>query len=169
MEFLNIINIRFLFACCLLFAGNAISQDEQREPLYFPEADAGEELAQAIQLAEVEGKHVMVQVGGNWCVWCYRFHDFVTGNEDLSALLEDNYVAIHLNYSRENMNEEILADLGYPQRFGFPVFIILDGRGNRLHTQDSGMLEEEKSYNEAVVSRFFTNWAPAALDPASYE
>jgi hypothetical protein len=66
------------------------------------------------------------------------------------------------------MNEEIMASLGYPQRFGFPVFIILDGKGNRIHTQSSGYLEQGKGYNTVLVNEFFNQWSPAALDPKTY-
>lgn len=171
MEFLQGINTKFFAASFLLFSclvGTSYAQ-AVRELLYFPEANAEEELAQAIQVADAEGKHVMIQVGGNWCGWCYKFHDYIAGDSTLSALLEANYVVLHLNYSLENKNEEILADLGYPQRFGFPVFVIMDGRGNRLHTQDSALLEKNNFYGEEKVSSFFKNWAPTALDPASYE
>jgi hypothetical protein len=37
-----------------------------------------------------------------------------------------------------------MAFLGNPQRFGFPVFVIIDGDGNVLHTQDSALLEQGK-------------------------
>ncbi len=80
-----------------------------------------------------------------------------------------NYVIVHVNYSKENENEALLAELGYPQRFGFPVFIVLDDKGTRLHTQNSGYLEEGKGHSKEKVMEFFKNWSPEALDPKSYE
>jgi hypothetical protein len=73
-----------------------------------------------------------------------------------------------LNYSRENKNLDILADLGYPQRFGFPVLVVLDAEGKRIHTQNSAYLEQEKSYSKEKVFEFLKQWIPAAIDPASY-
>jgi hypothetical protein len=74
-----------------------------------------------------------------------------------------------VNYSKENKNPDILADLGYPQRFGFPVLVILDGNGNRLHTQNSAYLEQEKAYSMETVIEFLKQWTPAALDPENYK
>lgn len=145
-----------------------IAQDAHPARLYDPEADGHHQLQVAIQQATSANKHILVQIGGNWCVWCYRFHDFVQQDSTISTLMKEQYVSIHLNYSRENMNEDILADLGYPQRFGFPVFVVLDSNGHRLHTQDSALLEQEKSYDPKVVKGFLQNWSPKALDPASY-
>jgi hypothetical protein len=74
-----------------------------------------------------------------------------------------------VNHSRENRNYEVLAELGFPQRFGFPVLVILDASGNRIHTQNSAYLEQEKSYDEKKMIEFLQNWSPRALDPNSYK
>lgn len=62
-----------------------------------------------------------------------------------------------------------MADLGFPQRFGFPVVVILDRNGNRIHTQNTAYLEKEKSYDKKVMMEFLKQWSPVALDPESYE
>ena len=57
--------------------------------------------------------------------------------------------------------------LGSPQRFGFPVFVVLDQAGNVLHIQDSSFLEEDKGYSKEKTLRFFKAWAPQAVDPSN--
>jgi thioredoxin-related protein len=137
--------------------------------LYHPEADAKADIAAAVKKASAEHKNVLLQIGGNWCIWCIRFNDLVSHDADLDKYVRANYVIVHVNYSKENMNEKVLADLGYPQRFGFPVFIVLDDKGNRLHTQNSGYLEDGKGHSKAKVMEFFQGWSPAAIDPKSYD
>jgi thioredoxin-related protein len=136
--------------------------------LYNPAADAKAEITAAVKTAQAQHKNVLLQIGGNWCVWCLRFNDLVTKDAELNKYMNDNFVVLHVNWSPENKNEKVLADLGYPQRFGFPVFVVLDGKGTRLHTQNSGYLEEGKGHSKAKVMEFFQGWAPAALDPKSY-
>lgn len=58
----------------------------------------------------------------------------------------------------------MMKRLGNPARFGFPVFVVLDSNGKVLHIQDSSFLEEDKSYSEKKVLRFFKNWTPAAVE-----
>lgn len=82
--------------------------------------------------------------------------------------MDENYVFQLVNYSKENKNLDVLTALGYPQRFGFPVIVILDGDGNLIHTQNSAYLEKDKSYDEKIMLEFLKNWSPAALDPNSY-
>ena len=137
--------------------------------LYNPSDDAKAAIAIAVQQAADEGKHVLLQVGGNWCGWCIAFDEKVKSNDTLLTAMEKNFVIYHLNYSKENKNEDILASLVYPQRFGFPVFVVLDGEGNRLHTQNSAYLEEGKGHSTKKILDFFNNWSPAAIDPEQYE
>ena len=159
----------FLLGFTLSTAAFTQSAQPVKVKLYNPTANAKADIQAAIAQAEKEGKHVLLQIGGNWCSWCYKFNDKVNGNDTLKTTLEKNYVSYHLNYSSENKNEEVLASLGYPQRFGFPVFVILDGKGNRLHTQNSAYLEEGNGHDAKKVLEFFEQWSPAALDPKSYK
>lgn len=145
------------------------AQDMKTFHLYNPDENASVALQKAISEAKAGKKHVLVQIGGNWCVWCARFHQYITNDRQIDSVIKENYVVYHLNYSPENRNKSILAGMGYPQRFGFPVFIILDENGNRLHTQNSAYLEDgAKSYDKRKVMEFLENWTVGALDPERY-
>lgn len=146
---------------------NLIAQDAVK--IYNPQANARAEINEAIINASKSGKHIFLQIGGNWCPWCIKFHRFVHNNAELDSLLNQNYVVCLINYSKENKNLDLLADLGYPQRFGFPVFVILDSKGQRLHTQDSGLLESGDGYDVKKVKGFLQNWSPEALRPEKYQ
>ena len=159
-------NISLLLIFCLCQAG--FSQDLKKFSLYHPEENAKNEIAATIRKAKQTGKNVFIQIGGNWCIWCARFHEFVTGDKSIDSLVNENFVVYHLNYSAENKNEDLLKKYKFPQRFGFPVFLILDSKGNLLHTQNSEYLESGKSYDTEKVVSFFEEWSPAALDPKSY-
>jgi len=159
--------ILFLFA---VSTSALMAQTETAKPkLYHPEANAKQEIADAVKKAKLEGKNVMLQLGGNWCIWCLRFNKLVTETPELTKLMNDNYVVVHVNYSPENKNEEVFASLGYPQRFGFPVFVVLDANGKRLHTQNSAYLEEGSGHSPKLVSEFLQSWTPKAIDPATYQ
>jgi thioredoxin-related protein len=141
---------------------------QEKVTLYNPEADARKELNKAIQMANEQHKHVLIQVGGNWCPWCIRLHGVFKSEARVDSILKSDYVFILINYSKENKNEVVLADLGYPQRFGFPVLLVLDQDGHRLHTQNTAYLEKDKGYDTNKLTGFLLDWNGKALNPKSY-
>ncbi|HEY5970095.1 MAG TPA: thioredoxin family protein [Chitinophagaceae bacterium] len=160
----------FIINLLLFFSIVSVSQEMKKISLYKPEEKAETEITKAITEAKKSGKHVLIQIGGNWCSWCIRFHEFVTKDAQLDSLMNANYVVYHLNYSKENYNAKILTKYNFPQRFGFPVFLILDSEGNLLHTQNSWYLEDGKtSYEREKVKSFFTEWSKRSLDPSQYK
>ena len=152
----------------LLVLLSAITFSQDQTKLYKPDADAKAELKSSIAKAKAESKHVLIQLGGNWCPWCIKFHQFATTEAKVDSIIKADYIYMLLNYSKENKNLDVLKSLQNPQRFGYPVFVILDGNGKLLHTQDSGLLELDKGYDARKVITFLKGWNVAALDPKSY-
>ncbi|WP_341842583.1 thioredoxin family protein [Chitinophaga caseinilytica] len=157
-----------LMMAAMIAMGTAQAQHKSLDSIYNPAADARADLKAALQKASVEKKHVLLQIGGNWCIWCRRLYKFVEDHPKLTEEQNKNFVVYHLNYSKENKNLDILKELGYPQRFGFPVLVILDAKGNRLHTQNTGLLESADSYDEKKILEMIRQWGPAAFDPVLY-
>ena len=162
--------------------------------VYDETIDPMTQIDEALAKASAGGKYVVCQVGGNWCPWCLRFADFAEKDTAVSKAIADNFVFIHVNYdprkasaakaqgNTANSNTAnataatttagsgdktaaMMKRLGNPARFGFPVFVVLDERGNVLHTQDSSFLEEGNGYSEKKVLRFLKNWTPKAVKP----
>ncbi len=155
----------------LLFAiiAFSLSSFAQEKKLYNPAADATANLEAIIKQAGAENKFVLIQGGSNWCKWCTEFTRFCKADTQIDSVISRNFVWYHLNFSKENENKIVFAKYGYPQRLGFPVFIILNTKGERIHTQNSEYLEDgKKSYSKEKVLTFLENWSPNALDPATY-
>ena len=151
-----------LFALLLLVAALPALAQEKKQ-YYNEEINAMEQIDQAVAQAQQSGKFVICQVGGNWCPWCIRFADFIAADTEIKQLVDDNFVYIHVNYSPKNKNPEAMERLSKCTRFGFPVLVVLNDKGEVIHLQDSSYLEEDKSYNKEKVTRFFKNWTPAAV------
>ncbi len=147
----------------------ALGTNAQLKKVYNDDIDPMEQIDNAIVQANEQGKFVICQVGGNWCPWCLRFADFITKDEEIAKLVDDNFVYIHVSYNPRNSTNEtrdkaMLKRLGNPGRFGYPVFVVLNQDGNVIHIQDSSFLEEGKGYNKEKVLRFFKAWTPKAVN-----
>jgi thioredoxin-related protein len=151
----------------LLFLSSAMLRSSAQETkLYNPAANAQKDIAAAIVKAKKENKFVLIQGGGNWCSWCIEFARFAKEDSKIDSVIKASFIWYHLNYSKENENKAIFAKFGYPQRFGYPVFIILNGNGERIHTQNSEYLENTaKGYNQQKVQNFLEMWSPRVLQP----
>lgn len=140
------------------------AQDQEKAALpkpYDPKENAEVKIAELTKQAQAENKNIMLQAGGNWCIWCLRFNNYVQTTPELKKIVDDNYIYYHLNYSPDNKNEKIFAKYGDPgKKFGYPVFIVLDKNGRQIHTQESGVLEEGKGYSLEKVKAFFEAWKP---------
>ena len=149
----------------------AVNAQKTLKKVYNEDINPIEQIDQAIVKAKAEGKHVVCQVGGNWCIWCLRFADFITKDTSISQFIDENFVYIHVNYNPKKSEGEAKAQqaaalmkrLNNCGRFGFPVFVVLDHEGNVIHIQDSSFLEEGEGYDKEKVMRFFKNWTPDAV------
>ena len=147
----------------------ALSIFAQEKKLYNPAANANADIEAAIKKAAAENKFVVLQAGGNWCSWCLEFARISKANPQIDSVIKSSFVWYELNCSKENTNLPVLAKYGYPQRFGFPVFIILDSKGQRIHTQNSEYLEDGKrSYDQKKVLNFLQQWTPKAVSGKTY-
>lgn len=161
----RILTIAVLAVALLATVANAQEQTALKK-VYNEDINPLEQIDQAVAQAQAEGKFVICQVGGNWCPWCLRFAEFITTDSTINAVVEENFVYIHVNYHPRKSTEwsaAMMKRLNNPERFNFPVFVVLDEQGNVLHIQDSSYLEEGNGYNKEKVLRFFQNWTPKAV------
>ena len=92
----------------------------------------------------------------------------------LDSLIKADYIYILANVPREKEKRDydLFRELNYPNRFGYPVFVVLDQNGKELHIQDSGLLEHPdpkvKGYDTTKVVTFLRQWNVKALDPETY-
>jgi thiol:disulfide interchange protein len=123
---------------------------------YDPGRDAADDVKSAAARAKQEHKHVLVQVGGDWCGWCHLMSKYFHENEAVAAALAKNYVIVKVNYSTDNKNEAFLGKL--PKIRGYPHIFVFDGEGKLLHSQGTAELEEGKGYSEKVMLAFLEKW-----------
>ena len=138
----------------------AAAEEKAKLPKPYNAAENAEaRIAELVKQAKAENKNIILQAGGNWCIWCLRFNNFVQTTPELKDIVDENYLYYHLNYSPENKNEKVFAKYDNPgAKFGYPVFIVLDQNGKMIHTQDSAVLEEGKGYSTQKVKEFFLKW-----------
>ncbi len=126
--------------------------------LYDPKADPQAELTQAIVQARASHRRILLDVGGDWCIWCHRLHDFVESHERVREAWNRGFVTVNVNFSKENENRKFLGR--YPRIPGYPHLFVLDSSGKLLHSENTGLLEHGEGYSEAAILEFLKRWSP---------
>lgn len=154
----------FLFLLCVAIAGAVNGfvasslQDEDHRTKFDPARDAEQDIQNAVTEAAENGKRVLLDVGGEWCIWCHKLDKFFAENEDVAEFMKKHYVVVKVNYSKENKNEKVLSR--YPEIKGYPHLFVLENDGSLLHSQDTGELESGDHHDREKVFAFLKKWAP---------
>src|SRR5690349_18094908 len=101
--------------------------------VYDPARDPNQDLQRAVAAAQQSGKRVLVEVGGDWCIWCHHMDDFYQQNPGLLSLRERYYILVKVNFSDENPNAAFFSH--YPPIPGYPHIFVFDSDGQLVHSQ----------------------------------
>lgn len=138
-------------------SATAVSNVPIREK-FDPTRDPKINLQKAVETAAKSGKHIILDVGGEWCGWCVYMDKFIAQNPTLARLRDNNFVWVKVNYSEENENPEFLS--AYPAATGYPHLYVLDETGKLLQSQDTSVLEKGDGYDLSKFTAFLTKWSP---------
>jgi thiol:disulfide interchange protein len=147
----------FRWIAVVLALGVSVTAYAADKP-FDPTRDSNKDLHAAIEQARMEHKNILMDVGGNWCPWCILLDRTLNDDPELHALLEKNYVLLHVNFSRENENLNFLGP--YPKAKGYPAWYVLSPKGKLLKAEDTSELEQthklDAGYNTATLKTFLT-------------
>ena len=110
----------------------------------------------ALNLAKETNRKVLVEVGGDWCSWCFVLDRFIRENPMLESLLHQVFVVLKVNISEKNDNSEFMA--AFPPAQGYPHMYVTDSSGNILSSQDTADFRENNNYSEVRFMAFLDRW-----------
>ena len=148
----------FLIFVFLINSVSVFAQSENNSEKFDPARNPFEDLKVAVSTATESNKRIILDVGGEWCIWCHRIDAFMHNTEEIKSLLAENFIIVKINFSKENKNEKFLSQ--YPAIEGYPHFFVLDSDGKLLHSQNTGDLEKDKDYDKDKFLDFLNKWKP---------
>jgi len=123
---------------------------------YDPARDVFADFIMAQKDAKAENKLILLEFGGDWCIWCHRLDRFFTEHEDLSTELSAVFIVLKVNVSEDAPNEKFISQ--FSKITGYPHFIITDSSGREIGVKNTGTLEEGKSYSVKKLKVFIEQW-----------
>ncbi len=131
--------------------------------IYDPRASGDALVAAALTQARTEKKHVLLNLGANWCPWCRRLHRSLTGDPDVVRALDHDYVLVMVDLNSRHdpkRNTALNARYGDPLRLGLPVFVVLDAEGRQLATLPTAGLSDSEGQPRERLLALLKQWAP---------
>lgn len=133
--------------------------------VYDPARNAEQDLRDAVAEARRSEKRIILDVGGEWCMWCHRLDAFFEANAQLLALRNKKFIMLKINVSPKNTNQKFLSR--YPPIPGYPHLFVLDPNGKLLHSESTGTFELGSSYSLQKMETFLKRWAAVQVNKTS--
>ncbi|HWG41084.1 MAG TPA: thioredoxin family protein, partial [Candidatus Acidoferrales bacterium] len=116
--------------------------------LYKANANAAQDIRQALAAAGRQHKNVLLDFGGNWCIDCHVL-DNAFHQPRIVPLLNSNYVLVHVDVGKYDKNLDLAKKYHVNLEKGVPSLAVLDALGKVLYA--TGDFERARMMSEDDV------------------
>ena len=151
-----------LLSILILFTGmvSAVPSVVTDQPVYSmeydPKRNAFDDGRAALELAKKTNRRVMIEIGGDWCVYCHIFDRFIKSDEEVAKRFFDTFVLLKVNYSDENPNKEFLSN--FKGINGYPYIFITENNGKVIYGNDMREMTNKGKPNKEKMFSFLKRW-----------
>jgi thiol:disulfide interchange protein len=164
VKFSNLFRNLSLFSLMglVLVVSTASAQSAAQVPfvkkhIYSETADPNADIAAGLAQAKREHKRVLLDFGGDWCGDC-QVLDIYFHQAPNDALLEKNFVLVHVWIGHIDKNLEIPEKYGVAIHKGVPALAVVSAKGETIFAQKTGEFENMRNMNSQSVTDFLEKW-----------
>ena len=148
------------------------TQDAKPKVIYDEQADAREQIAEALERAKKENRRVLIQWGANWCGWCHLLHNTFKKDKAVRRKLQYEYDVVLIDVGHFDKNIDYAMTLGADLKAnGLPYLTVLNADGTSIVNQETGSSEAKgdgaKGHDPKAVLDFLTQHQAPYLDAES--
>ena len=133
---------KLILISALLFSFNGWALSDYQP--YDEEADANEDIADAILLADESKKYILLTMGGNWCPDCRTLGEYFT-RKDIRDWLDQRFIVVTVDVGEWDKNLDIAERYGNPISEGIPALVVLDTNEEIVFATLAGELATARS------------------------
>jgi thiol:disulfide interchange protein len=126
--------------------------------LYDPDLDAPAAVDAALAKAKVDGRHVLLDFGADWCPDCHVL-DAYFADPRAKAILDKSYHVVRIDVGYFDKNLETATKYGNVIGVGIPSVVVLDPEGTKLVDTAAGELADSSRYTADDIVTFLSTWA----------
>src|SRR6266540_4790232 len=141
------------------------AKEEKKAEIYDPKADAGAQIARAVERGRRDNRRILLVFGGNWCGWCVKLHEVFKGDREIAEVLRNEYLVVPVDIGSFDKQMDLAASYGADlKKHGVPFLTVLGIDGKSLVNQNTSDLENGPKHDRAKVKAFLEKWKPESLD-----
>lgn len=114
-------------------------------------------LNKALEDASKQNKKVIIEYGGDWCIWSERMYS-VLEKKKFKRFLNENFIFVRCFIGREWENS-FPTYLDIPDFDSVPFFSLLSPEGEFISHQNTEPFEILWFYNKRKLFEFFKEWS----------
>ena len=133
---------KLILISALMFSFNGWALSDYRP--YDETANAHQDIADALKIADESKKYILLQMGGNWCPDCRTLGAY-RAREDIKAWLDDRFIVVPVDVGEWDKNIVIAERYGNPISEGIPALVVLDKNENVVFATLAGELASARN------------------------
>ena len=135
---------------------DSYSQQPIYSQKYDPKRNPFDDGRAALKLAEESKRRVMIEIGGEWCVYCHIFDRFIKSDDEIAKRFFETFVLLKVNYSDENTNKEFLSN--FKGINGYPFIFITESNGKVIYANDMREMTIKGKPSKGKMLSFLQRW-----------
>jgi len=132
-----------------------------KKDLYPADANAKNEIDEALKLAATDHKRVLLMFGGNWCYDCHVL-DRALREGAAGKIVSESFVLVHVDIGEVSNNLDLAKQYKIPLEKGVPAVAILGSDGELLYGSRDGEFEAARRMIKKDLVAFLLRWKGSA-------
>ena len=149
---------KLLLISALLFSFNGWVITDYKP--YDENANAGEQISDALEKAKLKNKYVLLQMGGNWCPDCRTLGEYFSRPE-IKTWLDERVFLVSVDVGEWDRNLDIVEEYENPISEGIPAMVLLNSNNEVMFATLAGELASARSMSKNDL----IDWLNKKIEP----
>ena len=149
---------KLILISALLFSFNVWAIADYKP--YDENANAGEQISDALEKAKLKNRYVLLQMGGNWCPDCRTLGEYFSRPE-IKTWLDERVVLVSVDVGEWDRNLDIVEEYENPISEGIPALVLLNSNNEVMFATLAGELASARSMSKNDL----IDWLNKKIEP----
>ena len=149
---------KLILISVLLFSYNVWAITDYKP--YDENANAGEQISDALEKAKLKNRYVLLQMGGNWCTNCRTLGEYFSRPE-IKTWLNERVVLVSVDVGEWDRNLDIVEEYENPISEGIPALVLLNSNNEVMFATLAGELASARSMSKNDL----IDWLNKKIEP----